>query len=125
MLHAVDLGEELLEPRRDLALDLLDREPRRRHVHVGQGHDDLRLFLAWSDGDGQQPGGQGDRDYQARQVAAQEEIDDATQQGAVGCVRRGTGHRSSGEASPGSLVKWNAMGSTGSRAYPAQPGERC
>ena len=35
------------------------------------------------------PGGQGNHDHQARQVAAQEEIDDATQQGTVGCVRRG------------------------------------
>jgi len=79
VLHAVDLVEELFEPGGDLVFHLLGGETGGGDEHVGQGDDDLRLFLAGRQVQGRYSEGEGDDNQENRHIAPEEDVDDAAQ----------------------------------------------
>ena len=76
VLHAVDLVEDLLQGRGDQLLDLRRRVAGEVDVDVGQGHDDLRVFLARRQAQGRQADDRGQQNQDDREVRLQEDLHD-------------------------------------------------
>ena len=76
VLDSVDLREQLLDGRCDLAFHLLHRQTRRPDQHVGQGDDDLGLLLPRRGEQGEGAEAQGEEDQHRRELALQKEVDD-------------------------------------------------
>ena len=111
MLDAVDLGQQLLDAGRDVALDLDRREAGRLDEHVGERHDDLGLFLPRRRPERDDARDRGDRHRETGRGRGEEIADDSREPAVFvvgGAVHRaglkqeacrGRGHRRSGDAS--------------------------
>ena len=76
VLDAVDLVEDLLQRRGDQLLDFRRRVAGEVDVHVGQRHDDLRVFLARRQPQRRQADDRGQQDQDEREVRLQEDLHD-------------------------------------------------
>ena len=77
VLDAVDLVEDLLQRRGDQLLDFGRRVAGEVDEHVGQRHDDLRVFLARRQPQRGQADDRGQQDQDQREIRLQEDLDDA------------------------------------------------
>ena len=85
VFHAVDLVENLLQRRGDQLLDLGRRMPGKIHVDVGQGDDDLRVFLAQGESQGRQADHRGQKNQDDRKVRLQKNLHDPIREVVVLC----------------------------------------